>query len=163
MSRYACDKCDYITINKQRLDSHSNVHITTKNFKCNECPSKFKTVDTLKRHIKRKNHKKKLECKECVFTAFYYPIMKEHEREHYPFRCDKCPFTTRSENHYKSHMDKHETVFKCNICEKSHFKNSNSLRVHLRYHKMKDIQFQDCIDLMGKNFSSRQFDLAKEK
>ncbi|XP_063447851.1 GDNF-inducible zinc finger protein 1-like [Mytilus trossulus] len=125
MKKYQCDLCDFYCFYPSYLKNHKQEnHSEDLNFKCSDCPKKFKTNKSLYSHR-----------------------IASHSNE--VFRCDKCSYTTRSRRTLRTHEQcthSEARPFSCHICEyscklkgnlNSHMKNIHKLEI-ISTHKLRE-------------------------
>lgn len=105
-----CPICGYVTratsLNKHMLYRHSD----ERNFACDQCPSKFKTLSDLRKHLVSHTGASVFECEECPFVARSRGSLKTHRK--------------------KAHGLGTGDTYKCHLCEVN-FQRANSLTRHL--------------------------------
>ena len=116
-----CEICGKTLKNDRVLKEHIRSVHESKVFPCNECNKKFKSKQSVKRHM----------------TVHELPSSDPSEGLH---KCNKCKRYFTSENLLKMHIDlKHaDNVFYCSPCDKT-FKSKQNLVSHRRqYHATVD-------------------------
>ena len=138
--KYACNMCNKIYVNKDKLKKHKLVGHYGFTFDCNQCSSSFSSRDLLKGHISSAHagvnltcesceqgfkglrnleyHKqRKVSCNKCEFTACHKIKLIIHKNlNHHPnyidglFRCSKCEFTTTKSRTLIYHKSKHTST-----------------------------------------------------
>ena len=81
--QFSCSFCDFTAKKQSALNSHLQVHDSTKELTCNECPNfSCKRTSELKRHFRLKHDKSKtspiLQCPDCTYET----VFKQHLDRH---------------------------------------------------------------------------------
>ena len=157
--KFACNMCNKIYVNKDKLKKHRLVRHYGFTFDCNECSSSFSSRDLLKGHIASAHagvnltcescdqgfkglrnleyHKqRKVSCNKCDFTACPRKLIIHKNLNHHPnyidglFRCSKCEFTTKKSRTLIYHKSIHTSpTLFCEHCGYTTLK-SYDLRIH---------------------------------
>ena len=130
----------------ERLTEHMKFHMrqqglsdeeanTTLYYYCDKCGKKCTSKEKLRTHQKNMHSEGQVPCPICGKEFAYNDLMKRHKRkEHHPFKCKHCAYTTPDNHYLKKHMRKHfDPTFKCGYCEKM-LKSEKSLEAHEREH-----------------------------
>ena len=156
-----CDVCDKFVMN---IDNHKKfTHSKAKDWQCNICEGKYKTKNTLNRHIQKHGAQPK-RCDICnLMVSNIYLHKAKHNRAETFRRCPKCDKVIKN-SELKQHIAKvheaksvtcdvcnavvknlnnhtksvHQEVrYTCNICDKK-FKRKAHLRSHSSRHVSKE-------------------------
>lgn len=114
-SDFKCPKCGSFFARQCGLTQHHEWIHEKRKFPCERCGKKFKTEETLVKHIKK------------------------HEMKDKPFKCPECPRQFCHKNDLRRHMYRHEntTPFKCEQCAKC-FIRKDHLLAHQQSHDRRD-------------------------
>lgn len=125
---YICGMCNFEAESMVTLNSHqSRVHLDMENYKCSECPTYYKTIGLLKRHITM-HHSVTHICKYCDKKFSNKQSLDRHINCHHnvtplEFQCVKCNayFDTmdKMEDHFVVHYTNPSNSFRCNHCDRS--------------------------------------------
>lgn len=146
--RFACDKCDRVTVSAQSLQKHKLIHLKLdpKFIKCPTCGEEFDSYHKLYRH-KRKVHEPRdvLECAFCEKTFTTKAALKSHTNLYHAEvktayactveGCSKVFITSKQyRNHARTHDgDTKEVCDECGIQVASKFNLEKHIkRVHLQ-------------------------------
>ncbi|XP_050301124.1 zinc finger protein 808-like isoform X2 [Anthonomus grandis grandis] len=119
---YRCNQCDFKTIFKYSLKTHSIKH---KKYSCNVCDEDLESAYALVKHRKMhtSNPKNRIYlCDVCGFQSKNDRSLKMHKKTHNPeFKCPDCPFQTHSKVNFQNHCINHKnadevTMFPCPHC-----------------------------------------------
>ena len=103
-----CSICGMLCKEKN-LKKHETIH-KTKDFKCDQCSSAFKTLGDLNQH-KRRHAKRYSElCKKCGRGCYGATELREHMRVHTgekPYICSLCDYRCALRGNLKLHMKVH--------------------------------------------------------
>ncbi|OXU18972.1 hypothetical protein TSAR_007722 [Trichomalopsis sarcophagae] len=125
MRPYKCKQegCDKAYTNPSHLKRHAQSHSEiAKTYTCCVCSVKISTLSNLKRHYNRAHNT---------------------ERE---LHCMECNVYFRKKNRYEEHMaaHKHESMYKCGICEKEYLSHTK-LKKHEEIHnKIYECPIENC-------------------
>ena len=139
-SELKCDICDFVSKSRHSLHDHiKNVHKDSRVHQCEKCPFTYSSSNSLKLHVKNIHERVKFKCDLCEKTFTLERHLLEHIRCHNTnsndfLQCANClgKFKRKSmkahENTCESQLQKkmqqdlkHETWYKCELCEKSLF------------------------------------------
>ena len=112
--QFKCDQCDSKYYTKNKLETHMIVHSNFKAFQC-DCGSSFKKKSDLRTHQKR----------HCV---------NQSEKEEKTHKCDQCDYTVHNKYALKKHISAvHLKMkpFKCETCGKA-CSSSEGLKSHVK-------------------------------
>lgn len=94
---YGCNQCDFKTVFKHSLKTHSIKH---KVYTCDVCDLEIESAYALVKHRKthQVNPKNRIYlCDVCGFQSKNDRSLKMHKKTHNPeFKCPDCPFQTHS-------------------------------------------------------------------
>lgn len=97
---YKCSQCDFKTVFKHSLKTHSIKH---KKYTCNICEEELESAYALVKHRRghQVNPKNRIYlCDVCGFQSKNDRSLKMHKKTHNPeFKCPDCPFQTHSKVH----------------------------------------------------------------
>ncbi|XP_066142359.1 zinc finger protein 64-like [Euwallacea fornicatus] len=119
---YACNQCDFKTVFKYSLKTHSIKH---KVYSCDVCEMEIESAYALVKHRKTHqiNPKNRIYlCDVCGFQSKNDRSLKMHKKTHNPeFKCPDCPFQTHSKVNFQNHCINHKsadevTMFPCPHC-----------------------------------------------
>lgn len=137
---FVCSYCGKSFVCSGDLYHHSKIHLNRREYKCNLCDKSFNTASILRTHkicmhLEPKDWK--YICRHCDKRFPINSSLVNHMKRHLgvrEFSCHICEkkFFDKSElsKHLKSHSN--EKFFKCNICESKEYKNSYSLKKHMK-------------------------------
>ncbi|KAF6214941.1 hypothetical protein GE061_009686 [Apolygus lucorum] len=122
---YACDICDFRSLQRNNLNVHRMGHITGKLYYCDSCKYRTGTRRDLNKHIKTMHISDELSnnlCDEdrrkrdpeCPITS---PTVNFCDAETYA--CDSCDFKTRTLNNLDCHLKIHrgDKPYFCDSCD----------------------------------------------
>ena len=122
-----CDKCDFTTNHKGKLNRHLKTHLNIKERKkypCKICDSEFFSSWRLKDH----------------YTNFHTDTLKV-ENAH--VKCEKCDYETNTRDKLVKHIKRAHLpreIYKCEECGKS-FNKSDDLKYHANYHRQLKLEY----------------------
>ena len=146
---YPCQPCDKTFTSIRAFNGHvTKMHnedvrekqiphrMLDEEFKCSNCKIKYKSVESLNKHLCRKE---KVPCPKCgVYVTrkeiWYKHILIHSEKN---LKCDKCDYVTSIKNALRTHKKVHgEKKHICEICSKS-FSHNVTLTAHKSTHEDK--------------------------
>lgn len=116
---FSCYKCSYCSRYKSSIQRHfQRKHGNKiKPYRCSHCDFGTSTKDSIALHTKRSKQKNAMSCECGQFSTIYKCEFVSHQKLHNPYRCSKCPYSSRSkydlERHYTMHSNK---GYKCRFC-----------------------------------------------
>ncbi|XP_063828495.1 zinc finger protein 260-like isoform X2 [Ostrinia nubilalis] len=125
-------------LEKAEIFSQIDQSDENKNFECDICLAKFKSVNSLSAHKRVHIDKSRiLSCSSCGKVFKKTNHLKRHEMTHAnrPFKCNMCPKSFLSESILKEHLNVHCNLkpYNCSLCLKS-FAFISTLKKHLKTH-----------------------------
>ena len=120
------------------LKQHMITHTDTKNFLCEQCDFRCKTIHDLEKHKKRVHDKVHNHfCETCGKGFYDFTNLTDHvERNHgseNKYKCRKCDEDFKTNQHRKNHIKKiHEKFAICTRCDKMFIDGFAKLRNHLK-------------------------------
>lgn len=140
---YECSECPKKFAFKTKLTFHlKSVHTADRPFLCEDCGSDFKNPASLRHHRLRK-HMTTNNTKECSICQKIIPIysMSKHMNTHkaYTIKCPQCEKMFKNSSTLKQHLRIHEDMrqYKCDMCGVG-FNRRDGLRLHLKVHEKTD-------------------------
>ncbi|KAF5282614.1 hypothetical protein FQR65_LT14209 [Abscondita terminalis] len=76
---FKCDKCDFKTHEKNKLNGHKRVHTGEKPFKCNLCEFRANRSDCLKTHMYKHSGEFPFKCESCDYKTYFKSIENADE------------------------------------------------------------------------------------
>ena len=118
-----CLECNQVLSSESSLKMHKFIkHSGTEpQFHCQQCPKKFKTKDSLKKHIGT-THTTILNfaCDVCPKKFYNEPNLRRHKKRHIPkkFECVICYYDFKNERAFKEHTNEHKGIlaYQCDQC-----------------------------------------------
>ena len=165
---FECDICVERFSRRDGLESHCKRMHQQKEFVCEICENEFSTVNELANHtaINHNQNKVTLKCEACTKTFPSEIYLKKHVKyihdESKLFRCDKCDKPYSSKRGLLDHITtihsdevRSKIYHTCQICNKQCF-GLKVLREHMRCHKSKIYECDNCKKIFAKKDSLRQ-------
>ena len=135
-----CDKCDYSTDCKCKMEMHvGRKHTTELKFPCHYCGKRFKVKVDLSAHIKMQHEQVQQICHVCGKVLGSANALHIHQkREHFlpEFKCHLCTRRVVSQENLDEHIQRaHENApkYQCELCGKV-FNQPSKLKQHMRTH-----------------------------
>lgn len=155
-----CLICDRQFSKMERLTVHmQRVHISTVQFKCNECDATFRQLCNLQQHQRTHTGERPYKCSICGKSFPLNSTLKLHMRFHLderPYQCTVCGKMFHSAGLLTEHMKNHTKVrsHKCGQCYRS-FMTAKTLLEHEERHKNSSVECPVCQKVLRsrKNFS----------
>lgn len=126
VKRFTCDLCDYGSDKRGNILSHMRRHSTEKQATCHVCGKMYKTMQSLKLHVRSAHLKlKPFKCEQCDYAAAQPVHLRRHVVLHHNtgerrrFRCAICPDYKATDlqvvkRHYKKkHPKEKMNISKC--------------------------------------------------
>lgn len=150
---FSCSECSATfqtnDLHDEHVELHSRVNLPT----CQFCGESFSYQSELVSHITSNGNRSSMgqlphfpsqmkkvggdpdrpfTCSKCHKTFLHVLTRCEPAPEH---QCPMCPYKTRYDNRFKTHMYQHTGVpaFKCDVCNKSYL-DEHYLKIHQRLH-----------------------------
>ena len=128
-SHYSCKLCKYETKYSQDIKRHSIIHTQTiderKQFKCDQCGSKYRDKRDLKVHIQSKHEDTKLSCNLCTFQSNSVNTFRYHYNlvhRGISHKCNICDKIVSHKGNLKIHMERNHNI-------KKEFKNETESKI----------------------------------
>ena len=140
---YQCPKCPKKFAFKQKLSFHvKSVHTTMRAYLCEDCGADFKNPASLRHHRIRKHHptSNKRECSVCGKMVPFYSLSKHmYTHKAYTIQCPHCDKMFKNSSTLKQHLRIHEDQrqYRCDTCGVG-FNRRDGLRLHMRVHQKSD-------------------------
>ena len=140
---FKCPQCSKKFAFRTKLTFHiKTVHTTSRAYLCEDCGSDFKNPASLRHHRIRKHQpsNNKKECPECQKMIPVYSMSKHmHTHKAYSIHCPHCDKMFKNSSTLKQHLRIHEDQrqYKCDECGVG-FNRRDGLRLHLKVHQKSD-------------------------
>lgn len=139
---YACETCDFTTMNKISLKTHiRRVHRRDFRYHCEQCGKGFMSNYDLEDHKASHLNAKTFVCEYCGNTYSQKSYLVAHKRVIHRIqktapkqhRCELCSKSFASEYSLRNHASLHSQRFLCAQCGKE-FATNHALKLHTRMH-----------------------------
>ncbi|XP_034934267.1 uncharacterized protein [Chelonus insularis] len=140
---FQCPKCPKKFAFKQKLTFHvKSVHTTLRAYLCEDCGADFKNPASLRHHRIRKHQptSNKRECQVCHKLVPFYSLSKHmYTHKAYTIKCPHCDKMFKNSSTLKQHLRIHEDQrqYRCDTCGVG-FNRRDGLRLHMRVHQKSD-------------------------
>ncbi|KAH1014838.1 zinc finger protein Xfin [Dendroctonus ponderosae] len=137
---YKCNQCDFKTVFKHSLKTHSIKH---KRYSCNVCDEELESAFALVKH--RRSHQVNLKngfylCDVCGFQSKNDRSLKMHKKTHNPeFKCPDCPFQTHSKVNFQNHCVNHRSADEVTMFPCPHCSYQSRLKRNLAWHMKRHV------------------------
>nr|XP_029730670.1 zinc finger protein OZF-like [Aedes albopictus]XP_029730671.1 zinc finger protein OZF-like [Aedes albopictus] len=134
---FLCTECGKAYSYAASLRQHVMRH-KEKSFECDQCPVKFHTNISLKKHMLTHTKERKFSCDTCGSRFTMKHTLLKHIQLHTgvrPFSCDLCSLRFTNSGHLQRHMRTHtgEKPYKCPHCDRA-FAQTGDLAKHSKTH-----------------------------
>ena len=138
---FECDRCDFKTISKMRIDEHNKIshnfakhkfrnvwnlcnsiagnrqqlanHKYLRHNMCMLCDESFATKDLFKVHVEKQHANKKLNCQTCDYVTFNSISLKKHMLANHSMRFDLKTQNIHDKRQFHCNVCKFKTKVKC--------------------------------------------------
>ena len=150
-SEFQCDACSKRFTKRSQLLIHKVDHMKGKPFKCEVCSRGFEQKPNLRMHILTHYEDRPHQCNICQKGFKRLFTLNEHIKMHYEnlFKCNVCPKRFFEESQLEKHKAIHKgdepISFQCEICGKE-FTKSGNLNTHIKTHSaQKPFKCDNCL------------------
>ncbi|KAF7998234.1 hypothetical protein HCN44_009632 [Aphidius gifuensis] len=148
--KHQCPKCPKKFTFKAKLSFHlKSVHTTVRAYLCEDCGADFKNPASLRHHRIRKHNPttNKKECPVCHKVVPYYSLSKHmYTHKEYTIKCPRCDKMFKNSSTLRQHLRIHEDQrqYRCDTCDVG-FNRRDGLRLHMKVHEKGDSRsFKEC-------------------
>ena len=133
----SCPVCQKVFTKKHHLKNHLALH-GDEVFNCDQCGMTYKSLASLRGHIKVAHNSEEVSCEFCGKIFATYHRYNRHKLVSHTnvrsYECPKCEYKGSTKYYLQCHMEKHEEAkLACNHCGKT-FRQRGALKFHIMTH-----------------------------